>query len=146
MPRLWGALTLVMVAAVACGGAKETGLPPGPTTPGTARPAPVGSSPPAGATSTVRVEVGDIFFRPRELTVRVGTRVVWTHIGNLPHSVTADDGTFDSHPSCPTGPCLQPRARFEFVFSRPGRFPYYCRVHGAPGGVGQSGVITVEAS
>jgi plastocyanin len=32
---------------------------------------------------------------------------------------------------------------FSFTFSRPGTFPYHCRVHGAAGGQGMAGSVTV---
>jgi plastocyanin len=34
-------------------------------------------------------------------------------------------------------------ASFAHVFATSGSVPYYCRYHGAPGGVGMAGVITV---
>ncbi len=50
----------------------------------------------------------------------------------------ADDNSFTSGP-----PSTTPWV-YEFVFTSVGVNPYYCVVHGGPGGVGMSGVITVE--
>lgn len=42
---------------------------------------------PASA-ATMRVRVGDDFYRPRVATVAKGTRVVWINVGDDPHTVT----------------------------------------------------------
>jgi plastocyanin len=84
-------------------------------------------------------------YEPKELTVPAGTTVEWTNNEAIPHSVTADDGSFDSHPSCggDGGTCLKQGEKFRQTFSKPGTYPYFCHIHGAKGGGGMSGVITV---
>lgn len=72
--------------------------------------------------------------------------MTWTQTGSLPHSVTADDGSFDSHPDCASGDCMQNGDTFSQSFSEPGEYAYYCRVHGGPGGVGMSGTVVVTAA
>lgn len=139
----FGAVAAVLsLTAVACGGTKDTGFPGTGVTPTGATPTSTGAT-----TQAEEVEVGDIFFRPQEIRVKVGAKVTWEHIGNQPHTVTADDGAFDSSPGCPsdTSKCMQNGNTFEQVFSAAGRIPYYCKVHGGAGGIGQSGVIIVEA-
>ena len=91
--------------------------------------------PPTGNTS---VMVGDNFFNPVKLTVRVGTTVVWLQQGTSVHTVTSGSpssitGLFDS-------PILNPGQNFTFMFSQTGSFPYFCRVHGAM----MSGTIVVQ--
>jgi plastocyanin len=86
-------------------------------------------------------------FDPKELTVEVGEEVTWTNKdpGKV-HSVTADDGSFDSSPECSNanpGKCLDDRHQFTYLFTAEGRFPYYSRTSGAPGGQGTSGVVVV---
>jgi plastocyanin len=81
------------------------------------------------------VVVGNIFFDPKELGVFVGDSVHWRNYEGV-HSTTADDMTWDS------GVAAAPWA-FAFNFTDPGDYYYYCTVHGAPGGVGQAGVIHV---
>jgi hypothetical protein len=47
-----------------------------------------------------------------------------------PQSVTADDGSFDSHPECSGGipdRCMQGGETFTHVFAEVGRFPYHSR-------------------
>lgn len=83
------------------------------------------------------VTVLDGSFDEEELTVPVGTTVVWEQDGSFAHTVTADDGSFDSG-------TLNSGQRFSFTFDEPGTYPYYCEFHGGEGGSGMSGVITVE--
>ena len=100
---------------------------------------------PASAEATVDVLVGDSFFSPQTATVQVGDTVRWTQDGNLPHSVTAEDGSFDSHPACGFAPngCMRDGDTYTRTFTQPGLVPYYCKVHGSPGGNGHAGVIKV---
>lgn len=101
---------------------------------------------PAAAQSAGDVEVVDSAFQPAEVTIDAGGTVTWTQTGNLPHSVTADDGSFDSHSDCSGGSgCMGAGDTFSETFDEPGEHAYYCRIHGAPGGVGMSGVVTVAA-
>ena len=95
--------------------------------------------PPAAATSNVatsNVSIQDFQFTPFRLTVRVGDTVVWTQGGSATHTVSADDGSFDSGN-------LSNGEEFSFTFAEAGTFAYYCRIHGAPGQDGMSAVITV---
>jgi plastocyanin len=144
-----GRFTLVAVFGLllaACGGgAKETGFPgigespsPSPTASPTATRTPGGGS---------RVEVVDSNFKPREISVAVGTKVTWFQTGTLQHDVTAEDGSFDSHPDCSVGDpskCMNAGDEFAHTFSKPGTIPYYCTLHGAKGGAGMAGTIIVK--
>jgi len=86
-------------------------------------------------------------FDPRELSVNVGDEVTWTHRdGEQVHSVTADDGSFDSNPDCSAGnpkACMSDHDTFKHTFGAEGRYPYFSKTAGAPGGQGASGVIVV---
>jgi plastocyanin len=84
----------------------------------------------------VEVSIKGFAFTPKELTIPVGTTVVWTNSGGANHTVTADDGSFASD-------TLSSGESFEFTFNTPGTYPYYCEIHGGPGGEGMSAVITV---
>ena len=89
-------------------------------------------------------------FVPRELTVSVGDEVTWTHRdGEQVHSVTADDGSFDSNPLCSAAnpkECMSDHDTFKVTFGAEGRFPYFSKTFGGPGGQGVSGVVVVVAS
>ena len=86
-------------------------------------------------------------FTPKELTVNVGDEVTWTHRdGDQVHSVTADDGSFDSNPDCSAGnpkACMSDHDTFKHTFGAEGRYPYFSKPWGGPGGQGASGAIVV---
>ncbi len=105
-----------------------------------------------GATSagaaTHTVTVGNSFFSPAQLTIETGDTVVWVKTGSVPHNVVADDGSFRCARGCDgTGGNGSPTSAewsFSLTFNDVGNNPYYCEVHGAPGGIGMSGSVTVE--
>jgi plastocyanin len=96
------------------------------------------SQPSEGTGTQAVVNIADNKFDPKELTIKAGTTVTFTNTGNRTHTVTADDGSFDSGR-------LLGGAAFEFTFTEPGEYPFYCEIHGGPGGSGMSGVIIVTA-
>ena len=75
-----------------------------------------------GAATTAEVEVQDFDFDPPELTVGEGTQVTWQFTGRATHTVTAEDGAFDS------GEKEQGDA-FQQTFTSAGRYPYVCAIH-----------------
>jgi plastocyanin len=76
-------------------------------------------------------------FAPATLTVPVGTTVQWMNDDNIAHTVTADDGSFDSGN-------MNAGAAFKFTFTKAGTYAYYCKYHGGPGGAGMAGTIIVQ--
>jgi plastocyanin len=80
--------------------------------------------------------MSDTFDRT-EVHVAPGQTVVWNNPDPDTHSVTADDGSFDSQ-DVVTG------TRYTHSFDAPGAYPYYCVYHGGPGGEGMAGVIVVD--
>jgi plastocyanin/uncharacterized membrane protein YozB (DUF420 family) len=76
-------------------------------------------------------------FNPFEVTVDVGTTVVWINKERAKHTATSDVGLFDSGD--------QPMGNvYEYTFTEPGTYRYYCIFHGDKGGVGMAGTIIVE--
>src|SRR5918997_1899322 len=68
------------------------------------------------------VAVVDFAFEPGTLTVPAGATVTWTNSGARPHTVTADDGSYDSGR-------LDPGEQFSQTFDQPGTFTYFCGFH-----------------
>jgi plastocyanin len=89
--------------------------------------------------TTHDVTVANFSFTPAALTITIGDTVRWTNVLGT-HNVVADDNSFTSGPVAP--------APWEYihVFTTAGSNPYYCSLHGGPGGVGMSGVITVQTA
>lgn len=103
-----------------------------------AAPAPAAPAAAQTAPRTIAIDIGDNTFTPNKITVPLGATVVWTHKGQRPHTVTADDGSFDSGQ-------LQNGGTFQQTFEKAGTFPYFCQFHGGKGGEGMSGAIIVTA-
>ncbi|QIA27667.1 hypothetical protein DYI95_009215 [Thermaerobacter sp. PB12/4term] len=127
---------VALVVAVAAGSAGTGGEARGVLASGRAEAASGQPSTPSGGPE-VYVEGGDDFFRDAVVRVVPGTTVVWKMTGRNPHTVTADDGSWDSGH-------LMPGDVYRVRFDRPGRYDYYCVYHGAPGGIGMAGAVIVE--
>jgi plastocyanin len=77
----------------------------------------------AGAQSNQQtVSIRDFSFEPAQLSVEPGTTVTWTNEGNEPHTVTADNGLFDSG-------VLYPGDSYSVQFDGMGTVSYYCTLH-----------------
>jgi plastocyanin len=88
---------------------------------------------PAGAASRA-VSIDGFAYDPDPLTIEVGDTVTWTNDDAIAHTVTADDGAFDSG-------SLAGDATFERTFATAGTFAYHCTVHEA-----MTGTIVVRAA
>jgi len=95
------------------------------------------------------IVIKDKTFAPREETITVGEALTWVHEDpGAFHTVTADDGSFDSNPGCTaekTNRCMKEGGVFRRTFRQVGRFPYHSKLHGGAGGKGASGVVVVVA-
>jgi plastocyanin len=67
----------------------------------------------------VPVSAYDGYFDPADITVPSGTTVVWTNMGEKPHSVTSHDGLFASG-------MLNPGESYQATFYEPGTYTYQC--------------------
>ena len=81
------------------------------------------------------VEITSFSFQPDSITVSPGTAVTWVNNDPVEHTVTSSDGTFSSGNMAAGG-------RFNFVFTKPGRYQYQCLIH--PSMMGY--VIVADAS
>ena len=78
----------------------------------------------------------DDFFDPQVLRVSPGTTIEFHNDGRNPHTVTADDLSFDSG-------VLQNGQVWSMTFPTTGVYAYNCKLHGAAGGIGMSGFVLV---
>jgi plastocyanin len=99
----------------------------------------VAALPALGADETVSATT-DSTFDPSTVTINVGDTVTWKNDGGL-HNVHFDDGLFDQ----PADPDLSAWS-VNRTFNTAGTFRYYCDQHGAPGGMGMSGTVVVQAA
>jgi plastocyanin len=79
-------------------------------------------APGAGAQGTTTVSIQDFFFSPANVSVQPGTTVTWVNEGNVPHTVTSDDGQFDSG-------VLMPGDSYTVMFKGQGTITYHCAIH-----------------
>ena len=70
-------------------------------------------------------------FTPSTLQVNINVTVTWVNDDNMTHTVTADDGSFDSGD-------IAPGAKFMHTFSNTGTYNYHCVHHS-----GMVGAVTV---
>ncbi|MGH8990872.1 MAG: cupredoxin domain-containing protein [Acidimicrobiia bacterium] len=62
-------------------------------------------------------------YEPPDVTIPAGASVVWEWKGQDQHSVTSDNGAFDSGVKQGVG------QRWEYKFASPGEYPYSCTPH-----------------
>ena len=84
-----------------------------------------GSSSSSGTTPTPAsntVNIANMSFTPDPYTVKAGTMVTWINKDGVPHTVTADDKSFDSGSIAAGG-------KFTYTFTTAGSFTYHCNFH-----------------
>jgi FtsP/CotA-like multicopper oxidase with cupredoxin domain len=101
--------------------------------PGAAAPVPTQAG--TGATATNAIRAVDNRFDPAVASVPIGAKVTWTNNGTNLHNVTSFDGSsFDSG-------VLPGGGSFNFTFTKPGTFRYFCRQHFLTGMFGSVTVV-----
>lgn len=118
--------------------AEPTPEPVATATPASPSPTPVTATqpttPPEDAPPETRdVAISGFAFQPAQVSVPVGTRVNWTNVDGAAHTVTAEDGSFDSGRLVEWG-------TFGHVFDEPGTYEYRCAYHSS-----MRGSVTVTA-
>ncbi|HUR24842.1 MAG TPA: plastocyanin/azurin family copper-binding protein [Candidatus Thermoplasmatota archaeon] len=98
------------------------------------------------APDSADVTLASTAFSPKDVTIKMGGTVTWTHNdGTQKHTVTSDDAAWDSHPSCaspitPISDCMDSGDKFEQTFPTVGTFAYHCKIH-----TSMTGVVNVVA-
>ena len=88
----------------------------------------------AVAAASPTIKIVDFAFEPASTTILAGDAVTWQNTTGTAHTVTADDGSFDSGQ-------LGLDDQFANVFTAPGRYLYHCTIHPA-----MTGVVIVNAA
>jgi plastocyanin len=114
-------LALSLCAAVAaCGGQTVAARQPATSAmPGMST---MESSAPSAPVATDNVVISNFAFGPQTVTVRIGTTVTWTNKDTDEHTVTAQDGSFNSAP-------LATNATYQHTFTKAGTYGYLCTIH-----------------
>jgi len=77
---------------------------------------------PGNTNYTVKISIERNAFTPAEVTVMQSGSLLWVNNDNQVHTVTAEDGTFDSGD-------IQPGGSFSFTFTVIGPHAYNCKYH-----------------
>ncbi|CAF30553.1 cupredoxin domain-containing protein [Methanococcus maripaludis] len=72
--------------------------------------------------TTAVVLIEDFSYKPAFVTVKVGTKVTWVQKDSVRHTVTSNDGIFDSG-------LLSEGISWEYTFNEVGMYNYYCIPH-----------------
>jgi len=88
-----------------------------------------GASVTQAAPADQAVSIDGFAFAPAEVSVPVGTSVVWTNLQNgVQHTTSSLDGLWDSG-------ALATSDAFSFTFTQPGDFAYQCTIHPSMRGI-----------
>lgn len=77
---------------------------------------------PSQSQGSVNIQISNKSFTPQIITVYAGTTVVWKNMDNISHTVTFDNGSFD------TGDITSGKSK-SYVFTSSGTFAYHCTIH-----------------
>jgi plastocyanin len=69
-----------------------------------------------------RTGMRDLQYVERSIEIAVGTTIEWTNNDPVPHTVTADDGSFGS-------PLINTGEVWRYTFTRPGSYAFHCTPH-----------------
>ncbi|HEX8128183.1 MAG TPA: cupredoxin domain-containing protein [Pyrinomonadaceae bacterium] len=76
----------------------------------------------AGGVASQQVEMDDDVFKPAQLTIPAGTKVIWVNKGKKAHTVVSNDKLFDSG-------LVDVGAEFTHTFNTPGTYAVHCAPH-----------------
>lgn len=80
------------------------------------------------------VSIDNMAFADEEVTISVGDSILWTNNDSVSHTVTSDDGAFDSGQ-------LEAGDTFALDFQTAGTYTYHCDIHPE-----MTGTVVVEAA
>jgi plastocyanin len=70
----------------------------------------------------IEVKIDNFAYTPGVVTVKAGTQVTWINRDDIPHTVDSTQGKFKSAP-------MDTDEKFQFRFTEPGEYPFFCRMH-----------------
>jgi plastocyanin len=91
---------------------------------------------------TVSLTVGDNEYTPTEVRVPVGSTLIWSDLGKNVHDIIPSAGPAGFGVSRTT---LVFGTTYSYTFTTPGRYIYYCSIHGTANGKGMAGTVVVTA-
>lgn len=114
------AIVSLLFLGAGCSAAPQAPVPQAPAPVGQTNVLPSAASAPTK--SQVAVAIANFSFQPGSSAIAVGGTVTWTNNDSMPHTVTADDGSFNSG-------SIAPGATYSHTFSASGTVSYHCSFH-----------------
>jgi len=74
------------------------------------------------STAITEVFIEGFAFKPNSITIPIGTTIKWTNEDDTTHTVTSEDGIFDSGD-------IKNGETYSYTFNEAGSFKYYCTIH-----------------
>lgn len=112
--------------AAGCGGGSDDsdGGSASPATTASPSPTPTTAAPDdnGGAAGAAVAKIENFAFDPKQITAKVGETVTWKNDDGATHTITANDGSFDSGN-------LASDKSFSQTFDTAGTFRYHCAIH-----------------
>ena len=75
-----------------------------------------------GGEGAAKAEMRTMSFSPKRIEITAGTIVIWTNNDQLVHTITADDGSWDSGP-------IEPGRTWSHTFAGAGNYAFHCTPH-----------------
>jgi len=110
-------LAVGALVAAGCGGSSNNNPSGSPTTTAAATTTAGGAS---GGSTTATIQ--NFAFHPATVNAKAGQKVTWSNDDSTAHTVTADDGSFDSG-------TLSPGKSFSTTLAKSGTVKYHCSIH-----------------
>jgi plastocyanin len=76
----------------------------------------------AAAANATKAEMRTMTFGPKRIEITVGGSITWTNNDPLVHTITADDGSWDSGP-------IEPGKTWTHTFTQAGEYAFHCTPH-----------------
>ena len=115
-------IVAVLGLVMGCGGGADSSANGGSSTGGGSGSAAAPTAP-NEPTSSNTIVIKDFSYTPASLTVAPGTKITVVNQDQAPHTVTANDKSFDSS-------TIEGGGRGEFTApTKPGTYPYICTIH-----------------
>jgi len=76
----------------------------------------------AAAANATPAEMRTMTFEPKRIEIAPGATVRWTNNDQLVHTITAEDGSWDSGP-------IEPGKTWSHTFTQPGEYSFHCTPH-----------------
>jgi len=80
------------------------------------------ASPEDGAADAISADMRGMVFAPKRIEISAGATIRWTNRDQVVHTVTAEDGSWDSGP-------IEPGATWRRTFDRTGNYSFHCTPH-----------------